>query len=139
MPVTQPEVNDAVCLLPNQPVAVIWDSKRKKKWYVGFFLDINKDGTYRIDHLERKGYTDKLWCRPSVCDDIQDTEEVQILPVNVVGHWDSKEEKPTFIITNITKIKESLNYVCQLFDVWCFTWRFVLSWLVELKKPIHEA
>ena len=55
LPVPQPEVNDAVCLLQNRPVAVIWDSKHKKKWYVGFFLDMNKDGTYRIDDLERKG------------------------------------------------------------------------------------
>ena len=43
LPVTEREVNDAVCLLPNQPVAVIWDSKHKKKWYVGFFIDMNKD------------------------------------------------------------------------------------------------
>ena len=95
LPVTQPEVNDAVCLLPNQPVAVIWDSKHKKKWYVGFFIDMNKDWIYRTDHVERKGSTDKLWCRPSGWDDIQDTEEIQILPVNVVGDWDFKEEKPT--------------------------------------------
>ena len=117
LPVTQPEINDAVCLLPNQPVAVIWDSKHKKRWYVRFFLDMNKNRTYRINHLERKGSTDKLWCRPSGWDDIQDTEEIQILPVNVVGDWDFKEEKPTFIITNITEIKDSFNYVCQLFDV----------------------
>ena len=90
---------------------------------------MNKDGTYRIDHLERKGSTDKLWCRPSGWDDIQDTEEIQILPVNVVGDWDFKEEKPTYVITNITDIKDSFNYVCQLFDVWCITWRFVLLWL----------
>ena len=74
LPVTEPEVNDAAYLLPNQPVAVIWDSKHKKKWYVGFFLYVNKDGTYRINHLERKGSTDKLWCRPSGWGDIQDTE-----------------------------------------------------------------
>ena len=117
MSVTQPEVNDAVCLLPNQPVAVIWDSKHKKKWYVGFFLDMNKDGTYRIDHLERKGSTDTLWCRPSGWDDKQDTEDIQILPVNVMGEWDVKGEKPAFIITNITEIKDSFHYVCQLFDL----------------------
>ena len=117
LPVTQPEVNDAVCLLPNQPIAVIWDSKHKKKWCVGFFLDMNKDGTYRIGHLERKGYTDKVWCRPSGWDDIQNTEEIQILPVNVAEDWVLKEGKPTFIITDITEIKDSFNYVCQLYDV----------------------
>ena len=85
LPVTQLEVNDAVWLLPNQPVAVICDSKRKKNWYVGFFLNMNKDGTYRIGHLERKVSNDKLWCRSSGWDDIRDTKEIQILSVNVVG------------------------------------------------------
>ena len=42
LPVTQPEVNDAVCLLPNQPVAVIWDSKHKKKWYVNISVVLEK-------------------------------------------------------------------------------------------------
>ena len=43
------------------------------KWFVGFFLDSNEDGTYRIDHLERvssRGNT--KWQRPSACDDIHD-------------------------------------------------------------------
>ena len=31
LPATQPEVNDAVCLPPTQPVSVIWDSKQKTK------------------------------------------------------------------------------------------------------------
>ena len=117
LPVTQPEVKDTVCLLPNQQIAVNWDSKHKKEQYIGFFLDMNKDGTYRIDHFERKGSTNKLWCRPSGWDDIQDTKEIQILPVNVVGDWNFKQEKPRFIITNLTEIKDNFNYVCQLFDV----------------------
>ena len=138
--VTQPEVSDAVFVLTNQPVAVIWDSKHKKKWYVGFFIDMNKDWIYRTDHVERKGSTDKLWCRPSGWDDVQE------------GHWRNLntasqccgrlrfQRREAYIITpNITEIKDSFNYVCQLFDVWCFTWRFVLLWLVEFIKPIHEA
>ena len=75
---------------------------------------MNKDGIYGINHLERKGTTDKLQCRPSGWDDIQDTKEIQILPVNVVGDWNFKEEKPTFIITNIREIKDSFSYVCQV-------------------------
>ena len=102
--VTQPEVSHAIFVLTNQPVAVIWDSKHKKKWYVGFFLDMYKDGTYRIDLLEKKGSTDKLWCRPSAWYDILDTEEIQMLPVNVVRDWNFKQEKPTFIITNTIEI-----------------------------------
>ena len=49
-------------------------------------LDQNKDGTYRIDHLNKKGLTDKQWCRPAG-HDIQDTEEIQILPVSISGTW----------------------------------------------------
>ena len=34
-------------LAPNQPVAVMWDSKNnRKRWYIGFFLDTNNDGTH---------------------------------------------------------------------------------------------
>ena len=40
-------------LRPNQPLAVIWDSRAKRNWFIGFFLDKNEDGTYRVDHLER--------------------------------------------------------------------------------------
>ena len=54
---------------------------------------MNKDGTYRTYHLERKGSTDMLWCRPSGWDDKQDTKDIQILPVNVVGEWDFREEE----------------------------------------------
>ena len=28
----------------NQPVAVVWDMKRKKQWFIGFFLGTNADG-----------------------------------------------------------------------------------------------
>ena len=97
LPVTKSEVNDEVCLLPNQPVVVIWDFKHKNKWCVGFFLDMNKDGTYSIDHLERKGSTDKLYCRPSGWDHIQDTEEIQILPANV---WETGISKQKAYIYN---------------------------------------
>ena len=58
---------------------------------------MNKDGTYRIDHLERKGSTDKLYCRPSGWDHIQDTEEIQILPANV---WETGISKQKAYIYN---------------------------------------
>ena len=74
-------------LRPNQPLAVIWDSRAKRNWFIGFFLDKNEDGTYRVDHLERINGNNERWCRPSGCDDIQDAEEIQILPVSILGVW----------------------------------------------------
>ena len=42
----------------NQPVAVIWDEGCVKRWYIGFYLDDNRDGTFRVDHLMHAGTGD---------------------------------------------------------------------------------
>ena len=39
--------------MTNEPLAVIWDEVEGRKWYIGFYLDENEDGTFRIDHLKR--------------------------------------------------------------------------------------
>ena len=99
-------------LSPNQPVAVIWDSRNKRNWYVGFFIDMNEDGTYRVDHMERVSGNDK-WRRPSGSDDIQDTDEMQILPVPIVGDWTFDTDKPIFNVYNSEKIMETFDEVCS--------------------------
>ena len=43
----QTEKDDSLILQPNQPVAVVWDVRGKKNWYMGFFIDTNDDGTCR--------------------------------------------------------------------------------------------
>ena len=74
-------------LKSNQPIAVVWHERKRKKWYVGFYLDSNTDGTHRVDHLE-----------PSIGkDDIQDVEDVQIVPQDVKGYWDFCSETPFFV------------------------------------------
>ena len=78
---------------------------------------MNDDGTFRIDHLERRGGNEHLWCRPTGRDDIQDTEEIQILPIKVVGEWDFSEDKPVFLLDNVADIQNSFNDVCKLFDI----------------------
>ena len=98
-------------------IAVIWDSKKGRNWYIGFYLDTNKDGTHRIDHLERKGPKDDSWCRPKGKDDVQDADEIQILPINVVGDWNFNDEiRPTFIVTNLTDILDTYTKGCNVFD-----------------------
>lgn len=105
-------------LQPNQPVAVIWDSKSIKKWYIGFYLDMNDDGTYRIDHMERKNKrANNTWRRPYGKDDIQDTEEIQIVPVKVMGEWDFMGDEPVFNVLNDSEIQEGFEKVLNLFDL----------------------
>ena len=111
------EGETVLTLQPNQPVAVIWDVKNKKRWYIGFYIDKNDDGTFRIDHLERCGAGDKVWRRPTGNDDIQDTEDIQILSVNILGGWNFIREKPSFVLTNEDEIQDSFKNVCRLFDL----------------------
>ena len=105
-------------LSPNQPVAVIWDKKARKEWYIGFFLDKNEDGTYRIDHLQRKIDKSSLdWVRPSGYDDIQDTEEVQILPVEISADWNFNSVKPEYVLNNLIEIQKTFDLiVSELFQ-----------------------
>ena len=106
------EVTDETTLVPNQPVAIIWDTKKRKQWYIGFFLNMNDDGTFRVDHLERDGKLDKRWVRPRGGDDIQDAEEVQILPTPVSGDWIFTEDRPIFVLNNEEQIHETFDVVC---------------------------
>ena len=38
---------------PYHPLVVFWDMKRKIMWFIGFYVDHNYDGTFRVDHLKR--------------------------------------------------------------------------------------
>ena len=107
------EGNTTLSLRPNQPLAVICDSRAKRNWYIGFFLDKNEDGTYRVDHLERINGNNERWCRPSGCDDVQDTEEIQILPVPILGEWNFDSDKPTFQINNCEIIIKTFDELCS--------------------------
>ena len=102
----------------NQPVAVLWDMKSKKQWFIGSLLGTNADGTYRIDHLERvDSRSNRGWQRRSGNDDIQDADEIQILPVMVHGDWDFTHEKPSYLISNEREITENVNKIVELFHL----------------------
>ena len=83
-----------------------------------FFLDVNDDGSHRIDHLECADIRgNKVWHRPSGKDDIQDADEIQILPVNVVGDYDFTFDKPLFVLSNEDEISENFRRLTELFKL----------------------
>ena len=89
----------------------------KKNWYVGFFIDKNEDGTYRIDHLERTSSQKiETWQRP-IRDDIQSADEVQILPIKIVGNWEFKKERPCFNLHNVDEITYHFSHISKLFNL----------------------
>ena len=55
--------------------------------------------------------------RPSECDDIQDAEEVQILPIQVLGDWDFNSDKPYFNVSNTDDIIQNFEQICELFNL----------------------
>ena len=48
---------------PNQPLAVIWDERGTVRWYIGFYLNDNGDGTFQVDHLMRTGTLEMMTFR----------------------------------------------------------------------------
>ena len=105
---------DGLPFKPNETLAVIWDRRKVRRWYIGFYIDTNGDETFRVDHLDRAGAGDKYWKRPTGYDDIQDTSEEQVVPVDVRGEWDFTAEKPRFIVFNDSEIQERFNEICQV-------------------------
>ena len=91
----------------------MWDSDDEKKWYVGVYLDDNKDGTVRVDHLQRlSARDDTYWKRPHI-DDIQDVNPVQIVPCPVDGEWDLTRWNAMFVVKNSETIRKMYEQVFQ--------------------------
>ena len=89
---------------PNEPLAVFWDEGQTRSWYVGFFIDENEDGTFRIDHLTKHSNTNGTWACPNGRDDIQNTLAQQILPLKLQGDWDFTGRKPICVLKNAQEI-----------------------------------
>ena len=79
-----------------------------KRWYIGFYLNDNGDGTFRVDHLMRAGTGDEIWQRPHGTDDIQDTIEQQIVPVT----WNISSRKPHFVLSNAIEVEDIFCKIC---------------------------
>ena len=102
---------------PLEPLVVVWDDENGgRNWYLGFFMDCNKDKTFRVDHLERFQINlSSRWRRP-VSDDVQDVEYEQIVSCTIQGNWTmDDDENPIFILLNEHEIQEKFcaAFLCQ--------------------------
>ena len=91
----------------NEPKAIVWEENSELKWYVGFILSIESSNSRKVEHLTRiLPGGDSLWNYPNI-PDVQDTDVIQILPMEVVGEWDySDPNKSVFEVKNYEKINE---------------------------------
>ena len=87
--------------------------EENKRWYIGFYLDDNGNGTFRVDHLTRAGTGDETWQRPPGTNDIQDTMEQQIVPVAVSGTWVFSQRKPCYILNDAPEIETVFKEITQ--------------------------
>ncbi|CAL4100113.1 unnamed protein product [Meganyctiphanes norvegica] len=86
-----------------QPLAVVWDNNKGRKWYVGFYMDENDNKTIRVDHLEKQSHDYSAWVKPKH-DDIHDVKYFQIVPCEVIGEWDMTRQPAVFNIKNSQSI-----------------------------------
>ena len=91
----------------NEPKAIVWEENSELKWYIGFILSIESLNSRKVEHLTRiLPGGDSLWNYPNI-PDVQDTDVIQILPMEVVGEWDySDPKKSVFEVKNYEKINE---------------------------------
>ena len=89
----------------NEPKAIVWEENNELKWYIGFILSIDSPNSSKVEHLTRVlPGTDKLWQYPQI-PDVQDTDIIQILPIEVIGEWDySNPKKSVFEVKNCKEI-----------------------------------
>ena len=71
-----------------EAVAVIWDSEEGNRyWCIGFYVRAISDEEVQVDHLTREvDNKHEMWMRPDT-DDVQVTNLIQVLPVEVRGNW----------------------------------------------------
>ena len=91
----------------NESKAIVWEENSELKWYIGFILSIESPNSSKVEHLTRcSPGNDMQWNYPNI-PDVQDTDVIQILPMEVVGEWDySNPEKSVFEVKNYEKINE---------------------------------
>ena len=85
----------------NEPIAVIWDSEEGgRSWWIGFFVCQEDDESIKVDHLVRQKKGNQRWIRGKD-EDVQTVNLVQVVPVDVVGDWDLRNDRcPVFIVRN---------------------------------------
>ena len=85
----------------NEPLAVLWDNDEGKwYWCIGFFICEVDEDNIKVDHLECQKKGDRNWIRRKT-DDVQIVNLVQLVPIDVFGDWDFRNEwHPIFILDN---------------------------------------
>ena len=86
---------------PGDPIAIIWDGvigkKVNRQWFIGFVLDKNSDGSFRVGNLQRSNrYHHDAWVKPRI-PDIQDVVEEHILIIPIAGRWDYSGQKSVYM------------------------------------------
>ena len=108
------ESKDMIDFTANLPLAIIWDAENETRyWNIGFFLNDNEeDETIKVELLIRKEDVDKgQWIREKY-EDIQFVKHIQIIPINVIGHWNGNfANEPVFVVENEQDI---INYFSKI-------------------------
>ena len=99
-------VPSASVALVNQMCVVVWQNDDEVyEWYLGYVKNCVGE-KYSVDHLARKlKDSDSKWKYPSQ-EDIQLTDPVQIVDIEVVGEWDlsADSRKRLFTLSNIKTV-----------------------------------
>ena len=91
----------------NEPNAIVWEENNELKWYIGFILSIDSSNSSKVEHLTRALHSqDSLWHYPTI-PDVQDTDIIQILPIEVIGEWDySNPKESVFEVKNVEQVND---------------------------------
>ena len=111
VPVT---IHDLNMIKINEPNEIIWKENNELKWYIGFIPSTESQNLSKAEHLTIVlNGDDSLWQYPKI-PDIQDTDNIQILPIEVIWEWDySNPKKSVFEVKNCEQVnicfKEYIN------------------------------
>ena len=91
----------------NEPKAIVWEENNELRWYIGFILSIDSSNSSKVEHLTRVQHcNDSLWHYPAI-PDVQDTDIIQILPIEVIGEWDYLDpKKSVFEVKNCKQVND---------------------------------
>ena len=80
-------------------------------WYIGQFIDVNPDGSFRVSHYAPKSALRKEWIVPALTD-IHDISIEQVVPITVEGHWDFASRIVKYVVDNLDDISATFTEIC---------------------------
>ena len=109
-PTTNQEIDTSnnITFKANQLCVTVWNDGDMLTWYVGYWISMNDDGTYVIEHLHRvKENSDLYWMHPSTEDIDTDMEDSDIFPIIPIGDWEINDtDMMRFRLKNGTDIRK---------------------------------